>query len=206
MANTRRSFGRIEKRPRGLLRVGYVGPDGRTYRAPNYFATRIDAEGWLHGVKRQIDTGAWVPPDVAAARAEAAQRSATTLSAFADDWIEARPLKARTRQHYRTLLNRFILPDLGSTALSDISIGHVKTWYSTLLVDKPTMRSHAYSLRRTLLDDAVREQLIPSNPAVIRGASNVRRARLRPHELPVSSPKQRDPQPASTADVPGRVA
>lgn len=126
MANTRRSFGRIEKRPRGLLRVGYVGPDGRTYRAPNYFDTRIDAEGWLHDVKRQIDTGAWVPPDVAAARAEAAQRPAITLSASADDWIEARPLKARTRQHYRTLLNRFILPELGSTALSDISIGPVR--------------------------------------------------------------------------------
>ncbi len=191
MASKRRSFGRIEKRPRGLLRAGYVGPDGRTYRNPTYFDAQIDAEGWLHGVKRQIDGGTWVPPDVEKARAEAARRATVTLGAFAEDWIAHRPLKDRTRAHYRRLFDRFILPEFGAVPISDIGIGHVKSWYSTLLVgtspadNKPTLRAHTYALLRTLLNDAVREQLIISNPAVIRGASNVRRARdIRPLSAP----------------------
>lgn len=191
MAGKRRSFGRIEKRPRGLLRAGYVGPDGRTYRHPSYFDAQIDAEGWLHGVKRQIDGGTWVPPEVEQARADAARRATVTLGAFAEDWIAHRPLKDRTRAHYRRLLDRFILPEFGAVPIADIEIGHVKSWYSTLLVgptstdSKPTMRAHTYALLRTLLNDAVREQLIVSNPAVIRGASNVRRSRdIRPLTAP----------------------
>lgn len=170
MANKRRPFGRIEKRPRGY-RAAYVH-DGITYRHPHNFAAKVDADGWLMNVKRRIDQGVWEPPDVENARKEAAQRSAVTFAVFAEDWITHRPLKPRTRSHYRTLLDRFILPEFGEVRLADISIGHVKTWHAALLVDRPTQRAHTYSLLRTILNDAVREQLILTNPCVVRGASN----------------------------------
>ena len=45
-----------------------------------------------------------------------------------------------------------------------------REWHATSLVDKPTMRSHAYSLLRTILASAVNDELIDGNPARIVGA------------------------------------
>ena len=44
---TRRSFGRVEKRDNGRLRVSYTGPDGLFYRAPITCDARDDAIAWL---------------------------------------------------------------------------------------------------------------------------------------------------------------
>jgi integrase len=49
------------------------------------------------------------------------------------------------------------------------------------LVDRPTLRSHAYSLLRTILASAVNDELIDANPARIVGAGRAKRVhRIRP--------------------------
>ncbi|MCM3566429.1 hypothetical protein M3149_22760, partial [Hydrogenophaga intermedia] len=65
MANRRRGFGRIARLPSGRHRAAYIGPDLVKHKAPETFANREDAEGWLGAVKRRIDLGTWTAPDAA---------------------------------------------------------------------------------------------------------------------------------------------
>jgi hypothetical protein len=41
-------------------------------------------------------------------------------------------------------------------------------WYAETLTDRPTMRSHAYSLLRTIMASAVVDELIDANPGCAR--------------------------------------
>jgi integrase len=53
------------------------------------------------------------------------------------------------------------------------------------LADKPTMRSHAYSLLRTILTSAVNDELIDANPCRIVGAGRSKRVhKIRPASVP----------------------
>jgi len=61
----------------------------------------------------------------------------------------------------------------------------VREWYATTAIDTPTLRSHAYGLLRTILGQAVRDELLRSNPCHIRGAGNAKRAKkIKPATLP----------------------
>ena len=57
----------------------------------------------------------------------------------------------------------------------------MRDWYAPTLVDKPTMRSHAYWLLRTIMASAVNEELIDANPCRIVGAGRAKRVhKIRP--------------------------
>jgi integrase len=57
----------------------------------------------------------------------------------------------------------------------------VRAWHEATLVDRPTLRSHAYSLLRTILASAVNDELLDANPARIVGAGRTKRVhRIRP--------------------------
>ena len=52
------------------------------------------------------------------------------------------------------------------------------------LIDRPTMRVHAYSLLRTILGSAVNDELIDANPARIVGAGRAKRVhKIRPASI-----------------------
>ncbi|OBK45593.1 hypothetical protein A5657_02970 [Mycobacterium kubicae] len=54
-------------------------------------------------------------------------------------------------------------------------------WYSTTAPKTPTMRTHAYSLLRSILDSALADNLIDTNPCEITGVStSIRAKRVRP--------------------------
>lgn len=169
MAAGRSRFGNIRSLPSGRFQARYVGPDGLSHKAPTTFDTRGDAEAWLSTIRADIVRDAWNPGG--------ATRRALTLDTYADRWLAARTLEARTRSHYRSLLDRQILPALGPVPLRHITPDLVREWYSTTALDTPTLRSHAYGLLRTILGQAVRDELIRSNPCHIRGAGNVKRAK-----------------------------
>ena len=57
----------------------------------------------------------------------------------------------------------------------------VREWYEVTLVDRPTMRSHAYSLLRTIIGTAVNDEIIDANPCRIVGAGRANRVhKIRP--------------------------
>ncbi|MFA5711516.1 tyrosine-type recombinase/integrase [Mycolicibacterium sp.] len=188
----RRRFGRIRQcQPSGRWQAAYTGPDGKVYRAPKTFALREDAEGWLSDRRREIDRDLWSAPATEAEkrRAKLQKKAATKFSEYSTQWVttrtvKGRPLKPRTKQHYTQLLDDHLIPAFGAKAIRDITPDMVRRWYAKTLTDKPTLRAHTYSLLRTVLETARTEELIASNPCMIRGAGGAtRKIKPRPATL-----------------------
>jgi integrase len=178
MARSKRSFGGIRELPSGRFQANYTGPDTRIYKADRTFLTRLDAEAWLTDRHREISRGEWTPEGTR-------KPHSLTFGVYAERWLEARPLKPRTRAHYRSLLDQQILPRFETVAIRAIEPDDVRTWHAALGTDHPTLRAHAYSLLRTVLATAVQDQVISVNPCHIRGAGNARRVKkIRPATLP----------------------
>ncbi len=60
----------------------------------------------------------------------------------------------------------------------------VRQWYEATLTDRPTMRSHAYSLLRTIMTSAVNDEIIDANPCRIVGADRAKRVhKIRPASI-----------------------
>ena len=77
-----------------------------------------------------------------------------TFAGYAEGWLAQRDLKARTREHYRKLLDQHLLPAFGPTALSAITPESVRSWHAGLGNRTPTLRAHCYGLLRTILATA----------------------------------------------------
>jgi integrase len=170
MSTTRRSFGWIRKLPSRRYQASYIGPDLDRHSAPDTFATKIDGEGWLRDERELVNSENWLPPKRRADVARAAQPP--TLEEYSASWLDSRTLRPRTRAHYRALLDQHILPELGEHRIHTITPVIVRNWHAGLGADTPTYRAHAYSLLKTIMTTAVAEQVIGSNPCVIRGASS----------------------------------
>lgn len=181
--SSRRSFGRIRKRPSKryasgfVYQVGYTGPDTATHYAPTTFQTKMDAEGWLRDESRLIERDEWTPP---ADRNRAKHARGTTLEQYAEAWLprhrrpDGQPLKARTIAHYRKLLDSRILPELGDLEAKKITEAIVTDWHHGLGTDTPTYTAHAYSLLHLIMKSAEAEKIIAKNPCTIRGATQAK--------------------------------
>jgi integrase len=175
----KRSFASIEQLPSKRWRVRYTGPDGRFHKAPHTFAAKIDAEAYAIAVRRKIDKDLWDATDLD-------PKEHATFGAYAARWlanrqVSGRPIKARTREHYQQILDDHLLDTFGTRQLAAIKPKDVRDWYAETLTDRPTMRSHAYSLLRTIFTSAVNDELIDANPARIVGAGRSKRVhKIRP--------------------------
>ena len=173
-----RSFGTIIE-TRGRFKVRYTGPDRKLHRAGITFTTRERAQGWLAGELKLIEFGEWTPP---AERRRQTEVLATTFDEFAREWIEnrlvkGRPLKDRTREHYLDIHERWFKP-MHERTLTSITHTDIERWYRTL-PDAPTMRSHAYSLLKSIFRTAVARRLVKESPVAVEGAT----ARARPKDI-----------------------
>jgi integrase len=178
-ARTPGTFGAVETLPSGRHRARYRGPDRRRYTAPTLFLTKKDARAWLALRQSEIIRKAWTPPG-----ADEAPVAKLTLKTYADTWLEHRDLKDRTREHYRDLLDRQILPKLGRLPIASITADDVRAWHAKLDKKSPTLRAHAYGLLRTIMGAAASDGKIAVNPCVIRGAGSAKRVhKIRPASL-----------------------
>jgi integrase len=182
MANSkgaRARFGSVRPLPSGRFQARYTGPDGLTHKAPVTFDTKGDAETWLSTVRADIVRDVWTPNGSSRGKARA-----LTFGRYAENWLEGRRLEARTRSHYRSLLDRHLLPTYGEVPLKHITPDLVRDWYATTATSTPTTRSHAYGLLRTILGQAERDDVIGKNPCHIRGAGNTKRVKkIKPASL-----------------------
>lgn len=173
----------MRKLPSGRWQVRYTGPDGTYVKAPKTFATKMDAEAWLTDRRREIDANLW---NAAAATKKPEQ---LTFGAYATGWlagrqVAGRPIKARTREHYQAILDDHLTEAFGQRQVAAITPRDVRDWYANTLADKPTMRSHAYSLLRTIMGSAVNDELIDANPCRITGAGRAKRVhKIRPASI-----------------------
>jgi integrase len=174
----RRKFGRIRQFNSGRWQASYLGPDGNVYIAPKTFDAKVDAEAWLTDRRREIDRELWSPASGMEERPDAPFRD------YAEGWLKMRGIKERTRAHYRKLLDTHLLETFADVELRDITPAAVRRWYATTAVGTPTMRAHAYSLLRAIMQTALADDLIDSNPCRITGASTSRRVhKIRPATL-----------------------
>jgi integrase len=174
----RRTFGTVRQLPSGAYQARYVGPDGQRVQAPTTFQARVDADAWLSLRQADVIRGAWHPE-------VPKTTTRTALKEYADRWLEQRNLKPRTKAEYRRLLDKQVIPDLGSEPLSAISPDDVRAWYAKVGARTgPTERTHAYQLLRTILGTALTDGLVSTNPCHIRGAGQGKRVRnIRPATL-----------------------
>jgi len=171
----RRTFGRLRQFASGRWQASYTGPDAVLYIAPSTFDLKQDAEAWLVDRRREIDRELWSP----ASGQE--DRPGATFGEYAENWLRMRTIKDRTREHYRKLLDHHILPSFGPVQLRDITPAAVRHWYATTAVGTPTMRAHAYSLLRAVMQTALADDLIDANPCRISGAGSTKRVhKIRP--------------------------
>ncbi|YAL82843.1 tyrosine-type recombinase/integrase [Dermacoccaceae bacterium W4C1] len=188
----RRGWGALRKLPSGRWQAAYVGPDAMRHKAPMTFETKLDGEEWLAQERRLASKpDAWSSP----ADREKKRRGGTTLDEYAPHAlirrrVRGKPLSPRTIAHYEQLLERVILPELGSIAIEKITEDDVIAWYESLGPDKPTQRSHAYALLKQLIDQHIRENRRADrgqprvNPCTIDGAATVTKAQ---HEVKVAT-------------------
>src|SRR5450756_627872 len=173
-----RSFGTIIE-TRGRFKVRYTGPDRKIHRAGITFTTRERAQGWLSEERKLIELHDWTPPSLRRAQV---QKDELTFDEFARDWIakrlvRGRPLKDRTREHYLDIHERWLTP-LHARPLSSITGSDIDRWYHGL-PDAPTMRSHAYSLLKSIFRTAVAHRLVTESPVTVEGAT----ARTTPKDI-----------------------
>ncbi len=149
--------------------------DGIRYKAPTTFTTKKVARQWLSTVQADIIRGKWLPPvdPVPAAKPQ-------TLTEYANVWlpnrlIDGEPLKLRTREMYRRMLDAYILPVLGDKPISSITGDDIRAWHAVTLTKQPAYRARCYGLLHTLLATAVDERKLTFNPCSIRGAGSARR-------------------------------
>lgn len=179
MAGRRRGFGRIRKERSGRYSAAYIGPDGRLHRAPRTYIHETDAEEWIGAQRRKIDLGTW----------GAVERSdGVTLRAYTDTWIEQRHLRPRTKQHYESMLERLILPDLGDVKLVALTPAKIRQWHAALGAAHPTRNAHAYALLHAICSTAVQDEVLDANPCRIRAAMQTKRKR----DVDVLTPAQVD--------------
>lgn len=168
MARKRRGFGRLRQLRSGRWQAAYIGPDATLHKAPRTYASEHDAQGWLAAQRRKMDLGTW----------GAVERSdAVTLRGYADKWIEQRALRSRTRAHYRSMLDRLILPELGDAKIVTLTPARVREWHADLGDDRPTRNAHAYALLHAICATAVQDEVLDANPCRIRAAMQTSRRR-----------------------------
>src|SRR6476659_7849736 len=150
-----RGFGHLRRLPSKRWQASYIGPDTARHTAPQTFETKGDAAAWLAREQSLIAADSWVSP---AERTRDARDPKGTFGPYAERWLRNRDLKPRTREHYRSLLDRAILPTFAHLPLKSVTPENVGDWWADLDKSRPTLRAHAYSLLRTIFGSAVQDR------------------------------------------------
>ncbi|MFJ3667761.1 tyrosine-type recombinase/integrase [Streptomyces sp. NPDC090106] len=157
----RREFGTVRKLASGRWQARYIGPDGERYTAPETFETKSDAQDWLNLVRADIERNVWRDPDA----------GAVNFEKYALRWLEERGLAPTTVDRYNGLLRLHILPTFGGKDLDEITPPSVRTWRAERLkATGATTVAKSYRLLKAILQTAVDDDLLRSNPCRIKGA------------------------------------
>ena len=191
----KRGFGDIERSPADGSGPATRGPDLRRHSAPITFDTKLDAEAWLVDERRLIVAGGLDCPrtSVASLSRPRTRRSASTPR---PGWPSVRSRSAPTSGTSGSSATTCSRPSARSRCGRSAPEA-IRTWHAKYGTSKPTARSQAYSLLRTILGTAVTDGQLAANPCHIRGAGNVKRV----HKVEPATLKELD---VMTAAMPPR--
>ena len=147
--------GSISRRPNGHWRAQVSTENGR--RISHDFATRIEAQAWLRNMQNQLEQGY----DYAGGK--------TSLANYLAAWLVTSRLSLRkkTADQYERIINKHIVPRIGSIALKDLSLSRIEQFYGELLLANVGIRSVRviHSILHRALNKAVKYDLVVKNPA-----------------------------------------
>lgn len=140
-----------------LYRVRYRKPDGRQTDKRG-FSTKRDAQQWANRVEVSKMTGDYVAPSL----------GRVTVGELGPAWLERQEghMKPSGFRSYDSAWRNHVEPRWKETRISDIRYSDVQAWIA-LLSKKigPSLIANTYSVLARILDDAVRDRLLASNPA-----------------------------------------
>lgn len=172
---TRRTFGSVRKLPSGKYQASYLSPAGLRVTAPLTFNGKLQADAWLSEIRTDLNRGKWKDPN----------KGSMTLSEYAKKYLaqSENRLAPRTFQDYSNLINQRILANygeiyLGNLELRQISPLLIKQWHKAIQ-DNFTAHNAAYCYRilRAIFNEAIRDEILETNPCKLRGASHVKSKR-----------------------------
>jgi integrase len=151
-------------------RIRYRDPSGR-HRSETY-RTRRQAEDRLHALEVALRGGSWRDPRAAKA----------PLRDRAEAWLAGRhDLRPATRKLYEGALRRHVLPALGDRPIGSIRPEDVRRFVAGLLEAGVGARTVAVcrQVLGTILEEAVRDGVLPSNPVRLAPPPRLPRRELR---------------------------
>jgi integrase len=157
-----RQFGTIRKLPSGRFQARYSHL-GRQVSAKTTFPTKTGARQWLSSAETDLQRGEHFDESFGSIRFED----------YAFRWLDERPLRHNTRQLYDSQLRKWIIGPFGSVRLNDIMTPDVRSWRADLLKTHLSENTVAklYRLFRTIMETAVEDGLIRTNPVKMTGAA-----------------------------------
>lgn len=187
----RRSKGTIRPLPSGRWQAGYKPHKGAKYVwAPETFRLYGEADDWLTRIYADISRGEWIDPKLALA----------DFRTYALEWIDTRiyrgkPLRNSTKYRYRYALTNYVFDELGDLALGHIRTETIRRWRATLS-HIPATQANVYKLVKGILNTAVEDGRIKSNPCKVDGGGS--------HKAPERTPAIETAILAATALMPER--
>jgi len=89
-----------------------------------------------------------------------------TLSDYANEWLNQRTdLAERTTELYRHVLDKHLLPVLGTSTLAGLTPTKIRSWHTNIANDHPATASKAYRLLSSIMRTAVVDGIISTSPA-----------------------------------------
>jgi integrase len=128
----------------------------RRERARN-FRTKVEAQRWLDEQTADLVRGDWRDP----------RSGRVTVGELAQTWYDTTAsLKPSTRLSYRSILDAWVLPRWAGTEVRRVEHGTVAAWTAAVVgrTSASTARK-VVGVFRSVLELAVRDRRIPSNPA-----------------------------------------
>lgn len=150
-----------------LYAVRYRKPDNKqTWKRG--FRTKRDATAWANGVEVKKLTGEYVAPSLGKVK----------VGELGPSWLVRQKghMKPSGFRSYESAWRVHVKPRWAAVTIADIRYSDVQAWVAELSGKRGAVIVHtAYSVLARVLDDAVRDRLLVSNPA--RGVKLPRRAR-----------------------------
>ncbi len=150
------------------------------HRCKGNWAYVLEAGRHADGTRRQISKGGFankrdaenaLDDVIARERSGLADAHKLTVEEFLRNWLRGkRKLRDTTRRNYETHLRRYLIPTLGPIRLSELRPQHIDNLYDDILAGrvegatKVTVH-HVHRTLRSALNTAVKQRLIPWNPA-----------------------------------------
>ncbi|GAB3313712.1 site-specific integrase [Geodermatophilus aquaeductus] len=162
----KRTFGTVDELPSGRYRARYRGPDGR--RHAKVFGTKADAWAWLATQQTDLLRKAWRAPTA----------SRRTVGDYAEDYLARNDLRASTRVLYAGLWRHHLAEPWTDVPVDEVTPAAVRSWHAKAgRATGPTALAQAYRLLRAILNVAVADEAVASNPCRLRGAGTPKASR-----------------------------